>query len=198
MVIAAVDGIVSHESEGVVHPPHVPFHVETETADVGRAGDTRPRRRLLRDGDDPAVLLVDRGVGFLQEGDGLEVLPAAVDVRRPTALRPRIVEVQHRRDRVDAQTVHVELVEPVQRVGDEEVADLAPPEIEHVRSPVELLAALGIAVLVERCAVETCQCPLVLGEVGRYPVDDDPMPAACRWSTNHRKSSGEPNREVGA
>jgi hypothetical protein len=95
-----------------------------------------------------------------------------VDVGQPLALWAGVVQVEHRGDGVDPQAVDVELVEPVQRVGDQEVLDLLAPEVEHQRAPVGLLAAARVGVLVERAAVEAGQRPLVAREVRRHPVDD--------------------------
>ena len=134
--------------------------------------DARPRRRLLGDHDDAGDALVRRGVHLLQERDRLEVLAAAVDVGRPLAVLARVVEVEHRGDGVDAQAVDVELLEPVQRVGDQEVAHLAAAEVEDVGAPVGLLAAARVGVLVERRAVEAGERPLVLREVRGHPVHD--------------------------
>src|SRR5690606_41317600 len=53
--------------------------------------------------------------------------------------------------------VDVELLDPVARVGDEEVANLVAAEVEDVGAPVGLLAAAGVGVLVERGAVEAGQ-----------------------------------------
>ena len=136
-----------------------------------RPGHARPGGRLLGDGHHAGHLAVDRRVHLLQERDRLEVLPAAVDVGHPVVAR--VVEVEHRGDRVDADAVDVELLAPVQGVGDEEVAHLGPAEVEDVRAPVQLLAAARVGVLVERGAVEPGQRPLVLREVRRHPVDDD-------------------------
>ena len=91
---------------------------------------------------------------------------------RPAALGARVVQVEHRRHRVHPQAVDVELLEPVQRVGDQEVAHLGAAEVEDVGAPVELLAAAGVGVLVERGAVEAAQRPRVLGEVRGHPVHD--------------------------
>ena len=111
-------------------------------------------------------------VHLLQELDRLEVLPPPVLVRCPAAFRTRVVQIEHRRDRIHTQTVDVELLQPVQRVGDQEVTDLGAAEVEHVGAPVELLAAAWVGVLVERGAVESAQRPRVLGEVRGHPVDD--------------------------
>ena len=156
-----------------MHPAHVPLEAEAQAALGGGLGDALPRGRLLGDRDRSGHPLVDGGVHLLEELHGLEVLPAAVHVRRPLAGLAGVVEVEHRGDGVDAQPVDVELLEPVERVGDQEVADLAAPEVEDVRAPVGVLAAGRVRVLVERRAVEAGQRELVLREVRGHPVDQD-------------------------
>ena len=119
------------------------------------------------------MLGVDDGVELAQELDGLEVLPAAELVGHPLPFLAGVVEVEHRRHRVDPQAVDVQLLDPVQGVGQQEVADLVAPEVEDQRAPVGVLALAGVGVLVEGGAVEAGQGEVVLGEVGRHPVDDD-------------------------
>ena len=101
------------------------------------------------------------------------MLATAVDVGEPLTIVARVVEVEHRGHRVDAQAVDVELLEPVERVGDEEVADLEATEVEDVGAPVGLVAAARVRVLIERQPVEARQGPLVAGEVPGNPVEDD-------------------------
>ena len=156
-----------------MHPAHVPLEAEAQAALGGGPGDALPRGRLLGDRDRAGHPLVDGGVHLLQELHGLEVLAAAVHVGRPLAGLPGVVEVEHRGDGVDPQAVDVELLEPVERVGDQEVADLAAPEVEDERAPVGVLPARRVRVLVERGAVEAGQRELVLGEVRGHPVDED-------------------------
>ena len=139
-------------------------------------GHLRPGRRLLGDRDRTGDPLVDGGVHLLEELHRLEVLAAAVLVRRPLALLAGVVEVEHRRDAVDPQPVGVELLEPVERVGVEEVAHLVPAEVEDVGAPLLVPAALRVGVLVERRAVEHRQRPLVGGEVAGHPVEDHADP----------------------
>jgi hypothetical protein len=66
----------------------------------------------------------------------------------------------------------VVLLQPVQRVGEEEVAHLVPPVVEDERPPVGVLAQARVGVLVERRAVEAAERVVVLGEVRRHPVED--------------------------
>ena len=115
---------------------------------------------------------MDRLVELAEKGDGVEVLVAPVLVGEPFAGLSRVVEVEHRGDRVDSQPVHMELLDPEAGVGDEEVADLDATEVEDQRAPVRLLTPAGIGVLVEGGAVEAGERPVVLGEVPRHPVED--------------------------
>ena len=93
-------------------------------------------------------------------------------VRDPLTGLARVVEVQHARHRVDAQPVDVELVHPVEGVGDEEVADLVAGVVEDVRAPVRVLALTRVGMFVERGAVEASEAPLVFREVRGHPVED--------------------------
>ena len=140
---------------------------------AGRRGDAGEAGGLLGDHHDAGVGAVGGRVDLLQEPDRLEVLPPAVDVRLPLALVARVVQVQDRGHGVHAQAVGVELLEPVQRVRDEEVAHLVAAVVEDQGAPVLMLAAPRIRVLVERLAVEAGQSERVLREVPRHPVDDD-------------------------
>ncbi len=117
---------------------------------------------------------VHEGVELLEERDRLQVLPAPVAVGDPLALLAGVVQVEHRRHRVDPQPVDVELLHPVLPAGAQEVAHLVAPEVEDQRPPVGLLALAGVGVLVEGGPVEAGQGEVVLGEVRRHPVDDHP------------------------
>ena len=60
LVVLAVDRVLAHVFQGVVHPAHVPFHAETEPAEVGGAGYHRPRCRFLGD-------CLHVGIGFVND-----------------------------------------------------------------------------------------------------------------------------------
>ena len=119
-------------------------------------------------------------------------------VRQPLAVFARVVEVEHRCHGVDPQPVDVELLEPVERVGDEEVAHLRVAEVEDVGAPVELLAAARVGVLVERLAVEPCERPLVFREVPGNPVHDHADAGLVQSVDEVLEVVGMPNRLVGA
>ncbi len=157
-----------------MHPAHVPLEAEAEALQVGRPGDAGPRGGLLGHRRDAGVLPVHGRVHLLEERERLQVLPAAVPVRRPLAVLARVVQIQHRGDGVDPQPVGVELLAPVQGVRHQEVAHLAAAVVEHQRAPVRVLAPARVAVLVQGSAVEPGEGPLVAREVRRHPVQDHP------------------------
>ena len=172
VVMAAVDRVAADIRQRVVHPAHVPLEAEAEPAVVHGPRDARPGGRLLGGGERGRVLGVDDGVDLAQEVDRGEVLVAAEHVRQPLAGGPRVVEVEHRRDGVDAQAVGVELLQPVERVGDQEVAHLGAAVVEDQRAPVGMRAEPRVGVLVERRAVEAGERELVAREVPGHPVED--------------------------
>ncbi|CAM5695611.1 hypothetical protein SCANM63S_01506 [Streptomyces canarius] len=180
VVVRAVHRVVAHVLERVVHPAHVPLQAEAQPAEaarprvVGGPGDAVPGRGLLGDGHHARAAPVHRGVHLLEEGHRVQVLPAAVLVRRPLARLARVVQVEHRGDRVHAQPVDVELLAPVHGVRDEEVAHLAPAEVELQRAPVGMGGPQRVVVLVQRTPVELRERPVVAREVGRHPVHQHP------------------------
>ena len=105
-----------------------------------------------------------------QEVDGLQVLVAAELVGNPLAGLARVIQVQHGGHRVHAQAVDVVLLQPEQRVGDQEGAHLVAAVVEDQRAPLAMLALARIGMLVERGAVEEHQAVRVLGEVRRHPI----------------------------
>ena len=65
------------------------------------------------------------------------------------------------------------LLEPEQRVRQQEVADFVPAVVEDQRAPVLVLALPRILVLVQRRAVEAREAVLVLRKMAGHPVEDD-------------------------
>ena len=66
----------------------------------------------------------------------------------------------------------MELIKPVQRVCNQEVSHFSAAEIKDVGAPIGMLTAQRIRIFIEWSTVKARQCPIVLGEVGGYPVQD--------------------------
>lgn len=85
----------------------------------------------------------------------------------------RVVEIEHRGHRVDAQPVHVADLEPEIRAGEQEALHLVAPVIEDQRAPLAVLAQARVLVFVECAAVEAGERVIVAREVAGHPVDED-------------------------
>ena len=169
--------------EAVVHPAHVPLEVEAEAAVVGRRRHPGEGGRFLGHRHCARALAAHHLVGSAQEGDRLQVLAPAMDIRQPLAFLARIVAVQHRRHRVDAQAVHPLALDPVQRAADQEVAHLVAAEVVDQGVPVVVVALARIGVFIERGAVETSASPKAsLGKCAGTQSSSTPRPWARQAS----------------
>ena len=173
VVVAAVHRIVTNVIEHVVHPAHVPLEVEAQPAHRWRPADRRPGGRFLGVGGGAGAFRAEHFVHPAQEMHGFEIFTAPVDVGNPLAVLAAVVSVEHRGDGIHAQTVNAVLLDPVQRVADEVVEHLAPPEVVDQRAPVLVHPLARVGVLVEALPVEAGESVLVGREVGGNPVDDD-------------------------
>ena len=174
MVVFAIDRVLLHVGQVVVHPAHVPLHVKAQATLIDRARHQRPGGRFFGDGDGAGVLALDRDVEFAQKLDRLQILAAAVDVRHPLAGLARVVEVQHGGHSVHAQTVEVVFVEPEQRRRDQKAAHLMATVVEDRRIPFRMKSLARIGMLEQVGAIEVTEAMLVLRKMRRHPVEQHP------------------------
>ncbi len=173
MMVLAIDRVLFHIVEGVVHPAHVPLEVEPQATFAHRRADARPGGGFLGDHQGTRCFFMDHLVEMTQEGDGLQVLAAAMDVGDPLALLARIVAVEHGGHGVDPQAIDMEMLQPVHGRGQHEAMHLMAPQVVNVGIPILVEALVGVFVLVQRGAVEAGQAVFVGGEMRRYPVEDN-------------------------
>ena len=170
VVVAPEVGIQLHVLEEVMHPAHVPLEGETETVVLRTMCDHGPGRALL--GNDHAAVLPpgDHGIQVLEELNRLEVLVAAVFVRAPLTALSAVVQIEHRCDGIDPESVYMVFVHPVERIRNQEVLDLGLAVIKNLGAPVRMLALSRIGVLVERLSVEIRKAEGIPREMRRHPV----------------------------
>ena len=168
MVAGAPRKIGLHVVQGVVHPAHVPLVVEAQAAVLRRIGHERPRGGFLGHHHHVGVVRLHSAVDLADKRAGVQILLGTVLVE---LLLARIVdakvEVQHTGHAVHANAVHVEVLEPVQHVGDQEGADLAAGEVELMRAPI------GVnLVLKQHVAVKGGEAVGVGAKTAGHPVHD--------------------------
>ena len=115
-------------------------------------------------------------VELLEKLDCLEVLAPSELIRNPLPCLARVIEVEHRRNGVDAEAVDVELLEPEERVAEQKRADLVTAVVEDQRAPILMFALARVRMLVQRGAVEFREAVPILREMTRHPVENDAEP----------------------
>src|SRR5712692_7260970 len=118
------------------------------------------------------MMLVNKLVELLDEGDRFKVLASTVNVRKPSALFARVVEVQHRGHGVNSQAVDVIFLQPEERVSEQIISHLVALVIEDQRSPILMLAFARVGVFVQMRAVEESQPVPVFRKVSRHPIQN--------------------------
>src|SRR6516165_11186122 len=107
------------------------------------------------------------------EADRFEIFPAAMGIGDPFALLAAVSAVEHGRDSVDAQSVDMEVLEPIQRGGNQETLHFAAPKIVDEGVPVLMKSFTRIEMLVERSAIEAGESMSVGRKMRRDPVQND-------------------------
>ena len=170
MVVFAVDGVFHHVTQSIVHPAHIPFEAEIQTFLAGYIGK---RSRFFGDFSRSRNFLFQYGVGIAQESDGFKVFMAAVLVWNPLAVFARIVAVNHRSHRVNADTVKAETFYPIQGVALQEVFHFVSAEVVNQGVPVLVVAFARVGMFVKRGAVKFGQAVIIGWEMADHPVEDN-------------------------
>ncbi len=115
-------------------------------------------------------------VKFSEQVNRFEVLSPTVSIGNPLALFAGVIEIEHRCDGIDSQTINVVFLEPEQGIGDQEVSDFVSPEVEDHRPPIGMLALSWIFMFVQRRPVKSTKPVVVLRKVGWHPIDNNSDP----------------------
>src|SRR5271166_5656707 len=188
MMPAAMDGIELHISKRVMHEAHVPLEAEAEAAGTGRGRNAGPRRRLFGEGHGSRVDSIDEFVEALEKSRRVAVVVGSVGIWEPLPGLARIIEVEHRGDGVDAQSIDVIAIEPEEGVCDQESRHFAPAEIIDRRVPIRMKSAARVSVLVQGLAVEQRKAMHVGWKMRWNPVENDGKPGGVGFVDEARKS----------
>ena len=111
-----------------------------------------------------------RMIQLLEKRHRFKIFTPTEPVAEPLARFASVIEIQHGRHGIDPQSIDVELLDPVQRVRQQEIADFVARVVEDVRPPLGVIAQSRILVFVAGGAVKATQCPVVLRKMRRHPV----------------------------
>ena len=100
-----------------------------------------------------AVFFLDAAVGWAVGHDS-KILTSTESVAKPQPPFASVVEIQHGRHGIDPQSIDVELLDPVQRVRQQEIADFVARVVEEVRPPLGVIAQSRILVFIAGGAVK--------------------------------------------
>src|SRR5271155_1094370 len=115
MMVASVYWLLGKIFQRIVHPAHVPLEAEAKTANVERTAYRWPRSGFFGDHQNARMSRVHTLIEHSDERDRVEVFAASIDIRNPLAGLSRVIEIKHRRNRVNANTIGMKLGEPVVR-----------------------------------------------------------------------------------
>src|SRR5689334_5037092 len=106
--------------------------------------------------------------------DGIQVFAPTILVGNPFTLFSGVVQIEHGRDGIHAQSVHMINIHPHQSAAHQEAAHLIAPIVEDVASPVRMKALPGISVLKKVSAIKVGKPVLICWEVRWDPVEINP------------------------
>ena len=137
------------------------------------------------------MLATDNFIDALQERNGFQIFATAKRIRYPFARRPAVIAIQHRCDRIHAQTINAKLFNPIQRAAREKIANLVAAEIVDKRVPVAMEPLACVGVFVQGGAVELCKSVRVARKMRGHPIEQHTEPhcvarrhksrKSCRW-----------------
>src|SRR5580700_4245285 len=116
------------------------------------------------------MLFVSLLIETAQKVDGLKIFPPAELVWNPLTLPARVIQIEHRSDRIHAPAVDVVFVEPKHGTRHQKAAHLSASIVEDVRLPVGMKTLPRIRMFIQVRAIEIGEAMRVGREVRWHPV----------------------------
>ena len=91
-------------------------------------------------------------------------------IGNPFARLAAVIEIEHRGDGIDTQTVDMELLQPIERATEQKIRHLAPAVIVDQRVPVGMVALPWVGVLVKRGTVKAAEPVRIGWEMPGNPI----------------------------
>ena len=85
---------------------------------------------------------------MLKEFDRFQVLVLAVLIGDPLSVFLSVIQIKHVCNGIYPESVNMEFLAPEDRIGDQEILDLALAVIKDLGTPVRMLTLLGIGIFI--------------------------------------------------
>ena len=114
----------------------------------------------------------DHRIELLQKSHRGFVNVASFLVGHILALIARIIQIEHRGNRIDANAVDVVNVKEKHRAGNQKTDHLGTAIVEDQRAPLGMMALHWIFMFIKTGPVKTGKAVRILGKMGRHPIHD--------------------------
>ncbi|CRZ41384.1 Uncharacterised protein [Vibrio cholerae] len=104
--------------QAIVHPAHVPLKTKPEAAHKGRGRNTGESRRFFGNRHRIREVFVYLLVHPFEGSNRIVVFASTVNIRDPLIMATRIIEIEHRCDRINTNAIDMEHLKPIQRISD--------------------------------------------------------------------------------
>ena len=110
---------------------------------------------------------------MLEEFDRFQVLISTVFICNPLSILFSIIKIQHGSHCIHTEPVHMVMLDPEQRISDQEVPHFRFSIVKDLRAPVRMLTLSRVRIFISRGSVKISESVGISREMSRYPVKDD-------------------------
>ena len=110
---------------------------------------------------------------MMEELNGFQVLIAAKFIRQPLSVLFTVIQIQHGCYCIYTDTVYMELSQPEQSIGYQEVLHFIFAIIKYLRSPFRMFSQTRIGMFKDALSVKFCQSVCIGCKMCRYPVQNN-------------------------
>ena len=167
---SAEQWIITHITDEIIHPAHIPFEIKSKPVIFYTAGYLRPCSRFFCDQHGIRIFFLEDRIQVFQEFNSIQVLVAAIHIGYPLTVIFAIIQVQHGSYRVKTNSICMELVCPEQCIGNQEVLNLRSSIIVDQSSPMWMGTLPWIKVFIQACAIKGGKSKSITRKMCRYPV----------------------------
>ena len=167
-------GIQLHILCKIMHPSHVPFQAEAQTVILHTSRHLGPGRGFFSDHQRSRVPSQHNRIEMFEKSDSFQIFISAVFIRYPFPVAFSVIQIKHRSNCVNPQTVNMKIFYPEQCVCDQEILHLIFSIIKNLCPPVGMFPFPGIRIFISRRTVKVRKAMGISWKMSRNPVKNNP------------------------